>query len=338
MSSNEKKLEIVDIEFNYSEILANDLYAIYWFNNTFTTFKSINDILYLIYTNEKNSIIAYNLIDNKKINEVKKAHYMHIISFRYILDINNKRDLIISISADDNNIKLWNINNWELLTNIENINENGFLYSSCFLNDNNQNYIITSNFNSPNSVELIKVFNFKGIKINEINNSNDNTLFIDIYYDNISSNNYIITGNKDYIKSYDYNNNKLYKIYSDNNIGFHYSIIINKKDEHIELIESCEDGNIRIWGFHSAELIKIINIIKGPLFDICLWNNEYLFVGCVDNIIKIINLKNGAIIKDLVGHNNRVITIKKISHPLKGDCIISQGWVENKIRLWINKK
>ena len=58
----------------------------------------------------------------------------------------NKNDFIISISAQDNNIKLWNLNNCECLLNIQNIRKDRFLYSACLLNDNNQIYILTSNF------------------------------------------------------------------------------------------------------------------------------------------------------------------------------------------------
>jgi len=70
---------------------------------------------------------------------------------------------------------------------------------------------------------------------------------------------------------------------------------------------------------------------------ICLWSNEYLFVGCNDKTIKLIQLKKGIIIKDLVGHNNRVSTVKKIIHPIYGECIISQGKYNDQIKLWIHK-
>jgi len=44
------------------------------------------------------------------------------------------------------------------------------------------------------------------------------------------------------------------------------------------------------------------------------------------------------IIKSLIGHNNEVITIKKIIHPLFGECMISQGLEKDQIKLWVNKK
>ena len=49
-------------------------------------FKSINtfDILYLIYTNENKSILFFDLINNKKIIEIKNAHNKFITNFRYL--------------------------------------------------------------------------------------------------------------------------------------------------------------------------------------------------------------------------------------------------------------
>ena len=85
-------------------------------DNTFTVFKSnFDNIIYLIYANENKSIISYNLIERKKINELANAHNNNITNFRYYLDKEKKRDLLISISSDDRNLKLWNINNLECL-------------------------------------------------------------------------------------------------------------------------------------------------------------------------------------------------------------------------------
>ena len=140
--------------------IVNDSYDDYGLVNAFIVFKSINDILYLIYATQNKSFISYDLINNKMIKEIKNYHNNYIDNFRHYLDKINKRDLIISISPDDNNIRLWNVNNWECLTNITNINESGILYSACFLNDNNKSYILTSNFNRDGNPEPIKIFDF----------------------------------------------------------------------------------------------------------------------------------------------------------------------------------
>ena len=108
----------------FSKDLIYDSYTNERLDNTFIVFKSIDNIFYLIYTNLDNSIIAYDLIDNKKMIEIKNSNYWsYITNLRYYFDYINKRDLLISISYD-NNLKLWNINNWECLLNFKDINDN----------------------------------------------------------------------------------------------------------------------------------------------------------------------------------------------------------------------
>ena len=320
--------------------LVTDSYSKDWLIDKFIIFKSINNILYLIYSNNNKSIISYNIIGNKKINEIKNAHEDYISSFRYYLDNINQRDLFISLSSNlhYSNIKLWNINNLELILNIQKIT-NDYLKSACFLNDNNKSYIITCFVAyHKNNPEPIKIFDFKGNKIKEINDSEDSAYYIDNYYDNDLLKNYILTGNLGYIKSYDYNENKIYHKYSENNnIYGHTSIIINKKKEIIELIESSCDGNIRIWNFHTGIFLRIIKINKEGLREICMWNNEYLLVGCDDKTIKLINLNNGEIIKEIEGHNDKVLSLKIIFHPIYGKCLISQSAEFGPIKLWIIK-
>ena len=303
--------------------LSNDSYAPCVLDNTFISFKSINDILYLIYANKRIDIIFYNIIDNKKINEIKKAHNHYITNFRHYYDIFNKRDLVMSISAKDNNIKIWNINNLEFLINIKNINKNGYLNSACFLKDNNEIYIVTSNFYYC-TFESIKIFDLKGNKIIEIKESNDKTYFIDTFYDKNLCKNFIIASNIGYIKSYDYNENKIYHKYEDNNIRLHYSFIIHSnKEDIIELIESCSDGNIRIWNFHTGELLRKIMVCKKGLNSIFLWNDISLFIGCDDRVIRMLKLDNSKI-EEVISLNQNILTLKFLYNLYLGKILIFQ--------------
>ena len=319
--------------------VVDDSFAFDNSDNSFTVFKSINDILYLVYSNERKSIICYDLELQKKIREIKSNHENDITNLRHYLDEIYKRDLVISISCNcnDNLLKVWDANDWKCLVTLNNANDKGFLYSAYLLKDHNNNYIITSNCNWKQKSEPLKIFNFNREFIKKINDSNENTFFIDTYYDNKTSNVYILTGNKNYVKSYDYNNNKLYhKYYDINNNNSHLSIIIKDTEEVVKLIESCNDGNIRIWNFHTSILLNIINIGNTFLRGLCLWDKSNLFVGCCDNTIKLIDLNKGIIKKVLTDHNNYVLTIKKIIHPRYGHCLVSQGYKSDKINLWIN--
>ena len=235
-------------------------------------------------------------------------------------------------------IIIWNIINFECLINLKNINQFGYIYSACFLNDNNQNFIITTNRNLDGDSSPIKIFNFYGQKVKEINDSIDHTFFVDTFYDNILNKNFIVTGNFGYVKSFDYCNNKLYFKYDDNkcdnNDRFHCSIIIKNNEIVTKLIESSGDGYIRIWNFHIGTLLNKIKI--GPrLYSICLWNDNYLFVGCQDNSIKLIELNNKLIVKSFDGHDNWVLTLKKINHNQYGEILISQNWGLSQIKLWL---
>ena len=343
LKSNEKNLN--DIKFNdnssglknirFIKNLSNDSFAYQDLDNTFCVFKSIYDIFYLIYSNKNRAIIAYNLIDNVKMYQIKNAHNEYISNFRNFQDISNERDLLISISCKDNNIKLWNINNWDCLLNIKNVNKNGVINSSCFLNINNNVFILTSNFNLKGESEPIKIFDFNGTKIEEITNSNEETYFIDTYFSKKMSKYFIITGNHGYVKSYDYNENVLYNKYYDSDIRGHFSIIIDDENENeVKIIESSCDTYIRIWDFHLGSLLKKIKIFDGRICGICLWSKEYLYVGCESMNIRLIELKTGKNVYNLSGHNGFILTLKKISIPQHGECLISQGFENDNIKLW----
>ena len=179
-----------------------------------------------------------------------------------------------------------------------------------------------------------------GNNIKNINDSIDSNIFIDLYYDIKFHIYYFITGNKGFIKSFDYNKNKIYKKYDEGYYNELYlSIIIINNKFIIQLISSCTNGNILIWNFHSAELLNKIEIGNLILYNICLWNNEYIFVGSEKEII-LVNINKGIIIKTLDTDNNLELNIKKIKHPIYGECLVSQGYNMNKnrnlIKLWVN--
>ena len=119
--------------------IKTDSYACTNLDNIFTVFKSINNILYLIYSNKDNSIMSYDLINEKIISEIKNSHNQNISNLRHFLDKINNKDLLMSISFRDNNLKLWNIDNLECILNLSKVNKNRFLDSAWFMLDNNTN-------------------------------------------------------------------------------------------------------------------------------------------------------------------------------------------------------
>ena len=329
------------------------------YENTFIVFKSMYDIIYLIYTNSKCSIISYDIKkDNKRINEIKNAHKYNITQFQHYFDILNKRDLILSLSAWIYNVKIWNIENWECIYNFKDeglgqtsklfkdfdisISNDHYTYYANLFKDNNQINIIIGRFNIyyDEDPDPIISYDLKGNKIKEINDSKDIINLSDVYYDTKLSKNFIIGINESYIISFDYNENKIYNKYKieENFNESDYpklNILINNKKSNVELIFIDNLNKIKIWDFHSGKLLKLI-IVKDALFSMCIWNNEYLFLGCENNI-KLLDLKNGKIIKTLNGHNDKIITILKFVHPKYGKCLLTQGQYEESIKLWGEK-
>ena len=295
----------------------------------FIIFLSIDNILNLICSNGGSSIICYNLVDNKKIIEIKNKYYYQIINFRHYLDKKNYRDLVLLMFSQFV-IELFNVNNWELILKIDNYIDE-LSCSACFLNNNDKIYIISSSgtWSRPgddsNFNENIRVYDIEGSKLKETK-TNNITHFIDSYYENKNSKSYIITGNEGYIMSYEYNSLKKYFKYSDSKkYNYLFSTIINSKKEETQLIEPSIDGYIRIWNFHTGKLLYKIQVCrKNGLGSINLWNDNYLFAATRDKTIKLIDLKNGKIINELTGHNRGVSLIKKVVHPIYGECLISK--------------
>ena len=83
----------------------------------FDFIQTFYNFYYLIYINNFNSIIFYDLLDNTKVIQIKRAHYGRITYISHYSDNINKRDLFISYSDD---IKLWNIQKMECLFVIDN--------------------------------------------------------------------------------------------------------------------------------------------------------------------------------------------------------------------------
>jgi hypothetical protein len=133
-------------------------------------------------------------LDNKDI-VIKNAHKGNCITnLRHFFNKNHNIDLIMSISAKNNNIKIWNCKNWICLLNIKDIYPKGIINSACFIHYDNNLYILSSN-NNWVQPDFIKIFNFEGNSIGNIKNSNENVYYIETYFEECNSHVYVITGN-----------------------------------------------------------------------------------------------------------------------------------------------
>ena len=92
--SNPEKIE-------FSNIITKDSYTGLVIDNAISVFKSIDDILLLIYTNKNKSIFSYNIPNNQILNEIKNAHDETISNIQHYFDSINNKDLILRISCYD---------------------------------------------------------------------------------------------------------------------------------------------------------------------------------------------------------------------------------------------
>ena len=84
-------------------------------NNTFLLFIVLITFFHLTYETDNISIISYNifnLITQKIMAEIKNAHRNYINNFRHIFIKSSKKDIIISLSDIDNNLKLGSLIFW----------------------------------------------------------------------------------------------------------------------------------------------------------------------------------------------------------------------------------
>lgn len=304
------------------------------FDNSFLAFN-YNDISYLIYATNYKSIISYNIDDKVIMTEIKKAHEHNITNFRCSISENNNKCIIMSISATGRHIKIWNLLNWECILSLFPFYDEGLICSSCFLKDNNNHEYIISCCSSEESE--IKIYDFSGNYIKSLHDSKQKDFFIDNIKDKKNSSIYIITGNYGYIKSYDYNKNKIYHKYKDNDGNSrHCCIKFNLGKDKVKLIDSCwGDDFIRIWDFHLGTIITKIKTNGNNIKSLCIYNDVFIFVSCDKHTIKLIDIINKNIVKTFNIHNNWVCTIYKLNSEKYGEFLISGGLgIDEMIKIW----
>ena len=115
-------------------------------------------------------------------------------------------------------------------------------------------------------------------------------------------------------------------------------MIVFNDEKIIKLFESSKGGFLRIWNFDTGKLLNRINMNQ-RIYGICLWNNNYLFIGCDNHALELIDINKGKSVKTLLTSTETKgeKTIKKLIHPIFGECLISQSESEQ-INFWIDKR
>ena len=346
MGAKQSETEIFVRNIQFQEEITKDSYSNYFTIGSFIIINSIDKVSVLIYSTEKNSIIFMNFVDFQKIHEIQKAHNKPVTILKHHLEKNNEeeRDLLLSISCEDSNAKIWNIKNYECILSIENIYPNDILHSGCFLISNEKIHFVTCHYKITNDPQPVKVFDLYGNLVREIKDSYIKTYYIDNYYDKKVSKNYILICINEEVRSYDFEEDKIYhryindyKKYDPLVITNNNHCVINDNNPIVKLIVSSYDRYVRVWDFHEAKILVKIKFSNEGLTGICLWDDEFLFVGGDDTMIKLVNYVKGKVIKKLAAHKRSSLTLQKFNHPKFGECLVSEGWSDDQIKLWVNK-
>ena len=136
-----KNIKIPNLKFTNKKF--TESYCYWGLGNSFIVIN-LDNKNYIIYATKNKSLIFYNLDKEKKEKEIKSAHAGEITDIAFCKKAANNNNLIMSVSGSIRDIKLWDINNLKCLFNLKPYKYVN-IFSSCFFNYENNNYIITSN-------------------------------------------------------------------------------------------------------------------------------------------------------------------------------------------------
>jgi WD40 repeat protein len=288
-------------EIKPSKTISKNFDNSYMREDRFCIFQNFEEEWLLAFGNQNYSIEVHNLTLNKIDKEIKDAHSSNIILCRCYKPSKPEIQMTyVLTSSYDRSIKLWDcLKDWQILISITEAHANYSILSCKFLNtdmfegEEIKNYIISSN-----SIE-------KCIKIWEIENLQENKWklkreikekgiqYLDVYYDDVDFKYYIYCCNEEEINSYDVNLGDLYKNYITEQKTFYSSAAINK----FRQIIGCDNtGFIRVWEFHSANLLFSISCsIK--LSGMFMWDSQVVLACGTKNSILLFDLKKQQLVK-----------------------------------------
>jgi hypothetical protein len=211
----------------------------------------------------------------------------------------------------------------------------------CLINYKNNIYIIMSStsFSDP----ICKIFDLSGNIIKKINFELMMINNIIKYDDEELSKFYIIISSPKMIKSYNYDEDKIYHCYLNLRNSCIYNLVVVNKDRIWEPTRLFGNyGNyVIIWNFHTGEMLNnVFSYVN--INNICLWNNQFL-IAITENfkenksIISLLDVNTGQLKKDLISNEKcKFVMISKIDHPEYGEGLIALT-EDHVIKLFLTK-
>ena len=278
----------------------------------FCSFISLKNEYLFVYGTKSYSLEFYDL-SKLKIIKIINMHTSKINSVRHYLDDNTKTDLVIS-SSNDKTINVWECDKY---TNIFNIIHEKPIITANIIFLENEMYIVGAGDN-----DYLNIWDKNKKKIANFGDASITNRRSEIFYlENYSL--IIVSGTKG-VNIYDFNTKKIFKNFLEiNDTSYHFYFHIMYINGILELIDTSNDGCIRIWDFENLKLLKKIS--HSWLSGLTIWNQNYFFIGSTNKNIILFDLNNYNEIKQYSKHSGRVIQLSKINHPFIGECLITQS-------------
>ena len=231
----------------------------------------------------------------------------------------------------EENLKIWNIDiiNFELIL----VNKIKLKISS-YVMFSNKNYckdfnylIVYSNRNRPQSINFYKLnnnnFNFYNNKdCYKIKDCSSEVKFLDIHYQMKNNNIYLINCNNYDVEIVHRPFLKEYESKSFKKSIFHIKAYMTEIDNKLKLFEANKDA-VFIWDYDNNKA-PIIEISLGLVYDICLWDKDYLWASTSEGF-KLVEINEG-VIKKIIDEDKTKIRngskIRKINTPEEHECIV----------------
>ena len=101
------------------------------------------------------------------------------------------------------------------------------------------------------------------------------------------------------------------------------------------LCSSSYNGYINLWDLYNKKIFKVIDTKGCELSHIIEWTKKYIIAADINKkLIKIFDIEYNKIITDIKsGHNEQLISIKKINHPIYSEPLFSAS-NDKTIKLW----
>ena len=308
----------------------NDSHGI---NDTFEVFISYKDSNeYLISPNIENYNLDIYLLKDNQLLKSLKGHNNNILSVRYFINTKDYNEYVIS--SDDNRIVIVRhiTKDYNILHSID-TKYSGPIFG-CFLSfplNTSQSFIIvsTKHYSFDNEKSATKIYSLDDGKfIKYLNDSNNYSINYLLSWINKKNNKYyIIQIGNTIILINDLLEDELYaKLSFNEKDDFHDNAFIYSKN-NIDYLYTCsEKGFIYIWDLYRKQIFNIF-YFPGGLITMINWNDKYSIIcDGTYNILRIVDMEIYQITSNISGlHQNTMICIKKILHPIFGESLLISG-------------